>query len=126
MSISYVTTDPMTLDQAIHVLKQIGCNVDRQDECDAVVKDTNGNYFHLTDDIGSYRTLTIDLSSNQMKVAPTKIQDRTTRVMGECYNTNDATRMAEALGMVSEFGDAYWDIMEACQSSGEDEVAASE
>jgi len=119
MSVFYVTTNPMTLDEATHLLKEIGCTVDRRDECYAVVN-------HLTDDIGSYRTLTIDLSSNQMKVAPTKIQDRTTRVMGECYNTNDATRMAEALGMVSEFGDAYWVIMEACQSSGEDEVAASE
>ena len=69
MSVSYVTTDPMTLDQAIHVLKQIGCSADRRDECYAVVN-------HLTDDIGSYRTLTIDSSSNQMKVAPTKIQDR--------------------------------------------------
>ena len=76
MSVSYVTTKPMTLDQAIHILKQIGCSADRRDECYAVVKDTNGNYFHLTDDIGSYRTLTIDSSSNQMKVAPTKIQDR--------------------------------------------------
>src|SRR4051794_9056891 len=123
MSVSYVTTDPMTLDEGIHILKQIGCNVDRRDACFAGVQDTKGNFVRLADDIGSYRTLTIELSSNQMKVAPTKIQDRTTRVMGECYNANDATRMAEALGMVSEFGDAYWDIMEACQSSGEDEVA---
>jgi hypothetical protein len=111
MSISYVTTQPMTLDQAIHRLKALGCTVEESEDRYAVVKDPDGNYFHLTDDIGSYSTLTFDLSSHQMTVAPTKILDGTTRVMGECYNVNDATRMAEVLDMVSEYEDEYDDIM---------------
>ena len=111
MSISYVTTEPMTLDQAIHLLKAFGCTVEETEDHYATVKDPNGNYFHLTDDIGSYRTLSFDLSSETMTIAPAEIHDGTTRVMGECYNVNDATRMAAVLGMVSEHDDEYHDIM---------------
>src|ERR1051325_4695067 len=111
MSISYITTQPMTLVHAIHRLEEIGCTVDRRDESYAVAKDPDGNYFHLTDDIGSYRTISFDLTSNKVTVSPTAIHDGTSRVMGECYNVNDATAMAHALGMVCEFEDEYHEIM---------------
>src|ERR1041384_7899515 len=122
MSTTYITMQPMTLEQAVQRLKEFGCTVDRKNDDYAVVKDPDGNYFHLTDDIASYRTLSFDLSAGTITVSPTEIQDGTTRVMGECYNTNDATRMAEVLGMVSEFEDEYHDIMDACRSCDEDEL----
>ena len=114
MSVSYVTTQPMTLNHAIHRLKEEGCTVEPQDDCDccAVVKDTDGNYFHLTDDIESYWMLSFDA---------TEIHDGTNRVMGECYGLNDATRMAKVLDMVSEFEDKFHEIMGAAAADPEDE-----
>jgi len=111
MSIDYVTEQPMTLAEAVKILKALDCTIDRPDNRTAVVKDPDGNYFHLTDDIGSYTSLCIDFSSSKMAVYPTEVHDGTVRVMGKSYGENDATMMAEALGMVCEYDDEYDDII---------------
>ena len=113
MSVSYVTTQPMTLDQAIHRLKEVGCTVglDGCRCCCAVVKDPDGNHFHLTDEFESSPAMSFDLLSNDLTIGVTKIRDGTTRVMGECYGVNDATRIAAVLDMVSEYEGEYHEIV---------------
>jgi hypothetical protein len=46
-----------------------------------------------------------------MAAYPTEVHDGTMRVMGTSYAFNDATMMADALGMVSEHDDEYHDII---------------
>ena len=111
MSIDYVTEQPMTLAEALNILKALDCTIDRRDSRTAVVKGPDGNYFHLTDDIGSYTSLCFNASAGEMTVYPTEVHDGTMRVMGTSYAMNDATMMAEALGMVSEYEDDYDDII---------------
>lgn len=111
MSIDYVTEQPMTLTEAVKVLKELHCTVDLRDDRTAVVRDPQGNYFHLTDDIGCYTTLCINVADHEMTVYPTEVHDGTVRVMGTSYAMNDATMMAEALGMVCEYDEEYDDIM---------------
>ena len=111
MSIDYVTEQPMTLAEAIKVLKALDCTIDRSDNRTAVARDPDGNYFHLTDDIGSYTSVCINVSANEMRVYSTEVHDGTIRVMGTSYGVNDATMMADALGMVSEYDDEYDDII---------------
>jgi hypothetical protein len=111
MSIDYVTEQPMTLAEAVNLLKALDCTIDQPDNTTAVARDPDGNYFHLTDDIGSYNSLCISISSGEMAVYPTEVHDGTMRVMGTSYALNDATMMADALGMVSEHDDEYHDII---------------
>jgi len=107
MSVFYVTTNPMTLDQAIHLLKEIGCTVDRRDEYyDALVKGPDGNYFHL-DERGGPRSVSVELFADP--VQPYTF-DVGTRVVAACSGSNDPTVMAAALNMVSEFDDEYDEI----------------
>jgi hypothetical protein len=110
MSISFVTTHPMNLDDAVFILRSLGCTVEVSPDRTAVARDPDRNYFHLTDDLDRYTNLTIDLSTGEMTFLDTKIQDGSTRVMGECYGENDATMMANALNMVSEGEAAFWEI----------------
>jgi hypothetical protein len=113
MSTTFVTMEPMTLDQAVHLLRAIGCTVEPSDDRKAIAIDPDGNYFHLIDDPASYRTLSFNLSSGQLGVYPTEVLDGTNRVMGDCYALNDATWMADALNMVSEHEDEYQEIIGA-------------
>ena len=46
-----------------------------------------------------------------MAVYPTEVHDGSVRVMGECFGVNDATMMADALGMLCEYDDEYHDII---------------
>ena len=111
MSTTFVTKGPMTLANAVHLLTGIGCAVTETDHHYACLRDPKGNYFHLTDDVGSYTTLSIDISSGEMAVYPTEVHDGTVRVMGECYGVNDASVMADALGMLCEHEHEYHDII---------------
>jgi hypothetical protein len=111
MSIDYVTGQPMTLAEAVNILKALDCTIDWPEARTVVARDPDGNYFELTDEIGSYHIVSIDLSADEMAVYPTKVHDGTMRVMGSSYGENDATMMAEALGMVCEHDDGYDDII---------------
>jgi|HubBroStandDraft_6_1064221.scaffolds.fasta_scaffold431739_1 hypothetical protein len=111
MSIDYVTEQPMTLAEAVNVLKALDCTIDQPDNRSVVARDPDGNYFHLTDDIGCYNSLCINASANEMTVYPTEVHDGTMRVLGTSYGVNDATMMADALGMLSEYDDEYHDII---------------
>jgi hypothetical protein len=113
MSTTFVTKEPMTLDEAVHLLQAIGCTLTKSEDRYAAVRDPGGNYFHLTDDLESYTSLSIDLSASEMTVYPTEVHDGTVRVMGECYGLNDPTTMAVALDMVSEHEDEYDEIIGA-------------
>ena len=111
MSTTFVTKEPMTLNEAVHLLAGIGCTVTETDHRYACVRDPDGNYFHLTDDLASYTTLSFNLSSGEMAAYPTEVHDGTKRVLGERYGVNDATMMADALNMVCEHEDEYHDII---------------
>ena len=63
MSTTFVARDPMTLANAVHLLRGIGCTVTDTDHRYACLRDPNGNYFHLTDDVESYTSLSINISS---------------------------------------------------------------
>jgi hypothetical protein len=93
MNINYVTKRPMTLAEAIHLLQKSGCTVENTDDATAVVTDRNGNGF----------TIRSAQTANQP-----------TRVMGWCSEKNDPSAMATTLGMVSQFRDAYHEILAAC------------
>jgi hypothetical protein len=79
MSIDYVTEQPMTLAEAVNVLKALDCTIDQPDNRSVVARDPDGNYFHLTDDIGCYNSLCINVSANEMTVYPTEVHDGTMR-----------------------------------------------
>jgi hypothetical protein len=113
MSTSFVTKHPMSLDEAARLLRDAGCTVEIREDCWAVAKDRDGNYFHLTDDPECYTTLSIDLSADELTAYPTEIHDGTKRVMGECYGLNDPDLMATILNMVSEHDDEFEQIMGA-------------
>jgi hypothetical protein len=111
MSTTYITRNSMTLAGAMRRLKEAGCTVEEHEDRRAVAIDPSGNYLHLTDDIGDYVTLSIDLEAGEMSVGPTEIRDGTPRVMAERYGINDADWMTAILDTVSEHEDEYDEIM---------------
>jgi hypothetical protein len=116
MSIDYVTEQPMTLAEAVNILKALDCTIDLPGDRTAVASDPDGNYFHLTDDIGSYQILCFNFPSDEIMVFPMEVHDGTMRVMGNSCGGNDVRMMVRALGMVSEHEDEYHDIVgRACR-----------
>ena len=111
MSIDYVTEQPITLAEAVNILKALDCKIDGPDNRTVVARDLNGNYLRLTDDIGSHQILCFNFPSDEILVFPMEVHDGTMRVLGKSCGGSDARMMARALGMVSEHEDEYHDII---------------
>jgi hypothetical protein len=103
MSVSYMTTKPMTLAEARIILEQAGCTIENEPDGFVVSRDGK-NYFHIGNDSG----ITMHFRDGRLQFSyhPPQV-DGTSRVLGVCYGSNDPSEFVGLLDMVSEHDDAY-------------------
>ena len=104
---TFITRQPMTLDEAIDKLNASGCRAGKHRDPkirQALAIDPDENCLLLTDDMGDYATASINLRRNEM-ANNDEYHGPQSRVIGQQYGDDNVDRMVAILDMTSGLED---------------------